>query len=280
MAYHLKASRQAVLDAINSKNNLYDNPLTLEQVALGFAQPNNVLADGDTLLTVYALNHRGYNGTQNVTYNRNQFERYFKNITALIIGDPVQRLSDILPLLNAKYNMELAASDIVDVDVSGLGEDWTVPLVARTGNVMWTGKFNVRYAKTLPLLSGMITSRALGVIVAPLTDHSKPRAEYVAYPYDFTEAVSWLGSIAANASLTADQVEQLNTIANVKLSVEPVGDTLPAGHVSLYGAKVKSRGTTGLVARANENYLNVVIVTLAASSNYAGDLYLHFNPVG
>lgn len=278
MRTKLKPSRQAVVDAINTTNRLYDNPLTLEQIGLGMAYDSE-LPDTDTYLLVYALNNRGYRGTQTVTYNRYVLEQFFANITAVAFGGPVTKLSEALPALNAKYQVDLRAEDIIDVDVSELGEDWTVDVVARPGNVMWRGKFRFRYAKTVPLLSAAIVEPVLNVITAPFTNGTKPRAEYVAYGYDFSEAEVMFDAIGLGTNVTADQIETLNVIANLNFSIEAPGVNLPAGAVSLAGARWTARKVVTETSVYSPYYRKVMVLTLADTSNFAGDLYLHYLPV-
>lgn len=279
MPTKLKPSRQAVVDAINHTNNLYDDPLTLERIALGFAQPiTEPMAPRDTRLLVYALNGSGLRGTQSITYNRYAFDRYFMNITVVVFGPAVSLASDVLPLVNAKYQTDLRKEDIVDVDVSGMGSDWIVDIVARPGNVMWTGGFRLRYAEHIPTLDGLIVNPVLNVIVPNYPLGAKPRGEYVAYAYDFTEMSATLDSLVANAVLTEAQVEEMNVAANLNFSLALPGE-LPADAVGLYGAKVKGRYMVSEISRYNTRFTKIVVITLAATSNYAGDVFLHYLPV-
>lgn len=279
MQAKLKPSRQAVVDAINHTNNLYDDPLTLERIALGFAQPiSDVMAPRDTRLLVYALNGSGLRGTQSITYNRYMFERYFMNITVVVFGPAVAMASDVLPLVNAKYQTDLRKEDIIDVDVSGMGDDWIVDIVARPGNVMWTGSFRLRYALHIPTLDELIVNPVLSVIAPPYALGDKPRGEYLAYAYDFTEMSATLDALVANAVLTEAQVEEMNVAANLNFSLALPGE-LPADAVGLYGAKVKQRYMVSEVSRYNTRFTKVLVITLAATSNYAGDVFLHYLPV-
>ncbi len=273
----LKHSRQAVVDAINHTNQLWDDPLTLERIALGYAQDiTEPGAKKNTRLLVYALNGSGLRGTQNVTYDRLSFTRYFLNITVFVFGEPVQKASDVLHLVNDKYQTEIRKEDIIDVDVSGLGEDWIVEIQPRPGNVMWTGSFKLRYARHIPTLDELIVNNVVDVVKAPYQLGAKPRAEFLSYAYDYTEMSAMLDAMVVGATVTDAQVEAMNVAANLNFSTA-VPAELPKGAVGLYGAKVKAvRVAVTPDSKYNPIYQKVAVITLAATSNYAGDLFLHY----
>lgn len=276
----LKHSRQAVVDAINHTNQLWDDPLTLERIALGYAQDiTEPGANKNTRLLVYALNGSGLRGTQNVTYDRLSFTRYFLNITVFVFGEPVQKASDVLHLVNDKYQTEIRKEDIIDVDVSGLGEDWIVEIQPKPGNVMWTGSFRLRYARHIPTLEELIVNNVVDVLKAPYQKGDKPRAEFLSYAYDYTEMSAMLDAMVVGATVTEAQVEAMNVAANLNFNMA-IPAELPLGAVGLYGAKVKAvRVTVTEDSKYNPIYQKVAVITLAATSNYAGDLFLHYAPV-
>lgn len=275
----LKPSRQAVVDAINHTNGLYDKPLTLDQIALGYAQDIPELnAPRNTRLLIYALNGSGMRGTQTVTYNRYSFNRYFLNITVFVFGEPVKMASDVLPLVNKKYQTELRKEDIIDVDVSKLGEDWIVDILPRPGNVMWTGGFKLRYARHIPSLPDLIPNNVVDVIKPIYTLSPKSRGEYLAYSYDFTEMSATLDKMVVGQVVTAAQVEEMNVAANLNFSVAAPAD-LPPGAVGLNGAKISAKLAVAEDSRYNPGFGKVVVLTLAADSNYVGDIFLHYAPV-
>lgn len=276
----LKHSRQAVVDAINHTNQLWDDPLTLERIALGYAQDiTEPGANKNTRLLVYALNGSGLRGTQNVTYDRLSFTRYFLNITVFVFGEPVQKASDVLHLVNDKYQTEIRKEDIIDIDVSGLGEDWIVEIQPKPGNVMWTGSFRLRYARHIPTLEELIVNNVVDVLKAPYQLGDKPRAEFLSYAYDYTEMSAMLDAMVVGATVTEVQVEAMNVAANLNFDTA-IPAELPSGAVGLYGAKVKAvRVTVTEDSKYNPIYQKVAVITLAATSNYAGDLFLHYAPV-
>ena len=275
----LKPSRQAVVDAINHTNELWDNPLTLDMIALGYAQPiTEPDARRNTRLLVYALNGSGLRGTQSITYNRYDFKLYFLNVTVVLFGEPVQKASDVLPLLNEKYQTDLRKEDIIDIDVSGLGEDWVVEIFPRDGNVMWKGSFKLRYARHISTLDELIVHNVLEVIKPPYILANKPHAEYLSYAYDFSEMTTTLDSMTVGAVVTEAQVEQMNVAANLNFSLAAPAE-LPAGAVGLRGAKLKARLAVTEDSRYNPRFQHVAVLTLAADSNYTGDLFLHYSNV-
>ena len=276
----LKHSRQAVVDAINHTNQLWDDPLTLERIALGYAQDiTEPGANKNTRLLVYALNGSGLRGTQNVTYDRLSFTRYFLNITVFVFGEPVQKASDVLHLVNDKYQTEIRKEDIIDIDVSGLGEDWIVEIQPKPGNVMWTGSFRLRYARHIPTLEELIVNNVVDVLKAPYQKGDKPRGEFLSYAYDYTEMSAMLNAMVVGATVTEAQVEAMNVAANLNFNTA-IPAELPLGAVGLYGAKVKAvRVTVTEGSKYNPIYQKVAVITLAATSNYAGDLFLHYAPV-
>jgi len=227
---------------------------------------------------VYALNGSGLRGTQSITYDRYDFKLYFLNVTVLLIGEPVQKASEVLPLLNEKYQTDIRKEDIIDVDVSGLGEDWIVEIFPRDGNVMWKGSFKLRYARHISTLDELIVHNVLDVIKPPLVLGSKPHAEYLSYAYDFTEMTSTLDSMVIGSVVTEAQVEQMNVAANLNFSLAAPAD-LPKDAVGLRGAKLKTRVNVTEGSRYNPRFLRVAVLQLAADSNYTGDLFLHYSNV-
>lgn len=280
MLEYLKPSREMILDAINIENGLQNNPLTFNQIALGIAQ--EITTPGstrNTRLLVYGLRGGGYRGNVTLQYNRLSVENMFRGVTVLVLGDPVAKLSDILPAFNKAYGITLVASDIEDQDVSALGESWVSTIAIKAGNPVYKGSFQVRYAKNIPRLINIILDNTLEVIAAPYTDRSKPHAEYLAYGYDWTEMQDTFDkNWSAGVAVTQLGVDQLNEVVPLKFTFGDPALVSP-GEVSLRGAKVVSRQAVTAGSVFNQSYQKVVVVQLAADSNYAGQLYLHYLPV-
>ncbi|QVW55054.1 hypothetical protein pEaSNUABM29_00010 [Erwinia phage pEa_SNUABM_29] len=279
MSIYDKPSKEMLLEAINRQNGLTANPLTWEQVASGY--PEQVLtpgADRNTRVLLYGLNGKGYKGNVTIEYDRIEMEILFRNAIPVVIADPVQNVSQLLPFLNKKYGLSLIADDIVDQSVKDLGESWLLDIAIKPGCLAWQGGFRLRYAKFFPNLADVVTDVDLSAIIAPFVVADKPQAEYVAYGYDWTEmqqqfTTDW----AYNRALTAADVDLLNEVVPLKFAFV-TGANAQTGQIALSGARYM--GTTAVTPgdAYDPDYNRVAIIKLATTSNYAGNLILHYQP--
>lgn len=280
MSIYDKPSREMLLDAINKQNGLTANPLTWSQIASGYPEEVQTPgADRNTRVLLYGLNGQGYKGNVTITYDRIVMPVLFRNVVPVVVTNPVDKLSDLLPFLNAKYGLSLIADDIVDQSVKSLGESWILDVAVKPGCLAWQGTFRLRYAKFFPNLVDVVTDVDLSAIIAPYAVAAKPHAEYVAYGYDWTDMrqsfeVDW----ALNRTITAADVDALNEVVPLNFTYALPADAKP-DEISLRGARFGGTTSTAGTAEVNTDYARVAYITLAATSNYAGKLILHYLPV-
>lgn len=280
MAKYTKTSKEMLLDAINIQNNLQNNPLTWNQIAAGFPEKvTSPSANRNTRLIIYGLKQGGYKGTVTLTYDRITLPEIFRNVTPVVVTEPVQFLSDLLPHLNKAYGLSLDKDDIVEQTVADLGEDFLITVQLRGGCLAWEGDFELRFTKFRPKLKDIIADSQLDVIVAPFVQGTLPRAEYLAYGYDYSTMTETFKTWAVNRTLTQADIDELNeTVVGLKL-VNKTGADAAAGEVALAGAKVTSISNATDDSLFNPLYEKAVVITLAATSNYVGQLILHYTPL-
>lgn len=278
MAKYTKTSKEMLLDAINIENNLQNNPLTWNQIAAGFPEKvTSAGADKNTRLIIYGLKQGGYKGTVTLKYDRISLPEIFRNVTPVVVTEPVALLSQLLPKLNKTYGLSLDKDDIIEQSVADLGEDFLITVQLRSGCVAWEGDFELRFTKFRPKLKDVIADNVLDVIVAPFPMGTKPRAEYVAYGYDYSTMGETFKTWAVNRTLTQDDIDELNeTVQGLKL-VNKTGANAAAGEIALSGAKVTSINTVTANSLFNVMYEKAIVITLAATSNYEGQLIIHYS---
>lgn len=278
MAKYTKTSNEMLLDAINIENNLQNDPLTWNQIAAGF--PEKVTtpgADRNTRLLIYGLKQGGYKGTVTLQYDRISLPAIFRNVTPVVVTNPVQLLSQLLPQLNKAYGLSLDKDDILEQSVADLGEDFLINVQLRPGCLAWEGDFELRFTKFRPKLKDIIADGVLDVIVAPFPIGTKPRAEYVTYGYDYSTMGETFKTWAINRTLTQDDIDELNeTVQGLKL-VNKTGANASAGEIALSGAKVTSINNVTDGSLFNVLYEKAIVITLATTSNYEGQLILHYS---
>lgn len=278
MAKYTKTSKEMLLDAINIENNLQNNPLTWNQIAAGFPEKvTSAGADKNTRLIIYGLKQGGYKGTVTLKYDRISLPEIFRNVTPVVVTESVALLSQLLPKLNKTYGLSLDKDDIIEQSVADLGEDFLITVQLRAGCVAWEGDFELRFTKFRPKLKDVIADNVLDVIVAPFPMGAKPRAEYVAYGYDYSTMGETFKTWAVNRTLTQDDIDELNeTVQGLKL-VNKTGANAAAGEIALSGAKVTSINTVTANSLFNVMYEKAIVITLAATSNYEGQLIIHYS---
>lgn len=275
-----KPSREMLIDAINFKNGLQNNPLTWDQIAAGFPEAiTTPTATRNTRLLIYGLKQGGYKGSVTVTYDRIDLEELFRNVTPVVLTKtPPKKLSDLLPFINTTYGISLVEDDIVDADVSALGEDFITTVEMKQGCVAWFGSFDVRASKFLPKLQNIVVDNKLDVIVAPFVLDAKPNAEYFAYGYDFTDMKDTFATWSVNRVLTQDDIDQLNEIAPlgfINQNAAGIGD----GKIALKGAKYAGIANVTPTSLYDPAFTKAVRITMAADSGHKGTLILHYSPV-
>lgn len=280
-----RASQQMLLDAINRDNGLTANPLTLQEIGMGLPIPTGETnAFYNTYATIYGIRGKGYYGSVQLRYQRYRLDYMFRGLTPLVIANPSPtKHSDLLPLLNDLYGLAWTADDIVDQAIAPGTESAIVTIAMKSTNWAWLGSFDVRFAKTLPYITDLVTNNSINAINPDMTYTDKPHAEYLAYGYDWSSIYTTLSADAAKVSkpLTQDQFDQITTVTTTKYTLA-TGSAVGPDEISLanavWGGVVRAESD----ARYNSaEYEFVNTLVLDANSNYAGELIFHFNkPAG
>lgn len=280
MSKYLKPSREMLIDAINLKNGLIDDPLTWDQIAAGF--PEKVLTptgERNTRLLIYGLKQGGYKGSVTVTYDRIDLEALFRNVTPLALyKSKPSKLSDLLPVINNAYGLSLIADDIIDQDVSALGDDFIATVEMKQGCVAWFGSFEMRVSDFIPKLVNIIVDNKLDVIVPPFQLDNKPNAEYIAYGYDYTEMKTTFASWGGNRVLTQDDIDLLNEVVPLKFVNKNAADAEP-GTIPLKGAKFIGIANVTATSLYDPAFSKCVRIQMAADLAHKGELLLHYSPL-
>ncbi|MDP4359988.1 hypothetical protein QR510_25435, partial [Escherichia coli] len=122
-------SKQKLLKLINTENNI-SPPLTFSDVDIG--EPTGTGVDTQVVLTSKLKGDEST--TLTVTYHRRNLPDYLTG--ELVFGnDSVVTASDLLNAINAKYNLNILPSDIVDAKVEGE----THQLTANEKSYEWCG---------------------------------------------------------------------------------------------------------------------------------------------
>lgn len=259
-----KNSTDTVLETINTENQITVNPLSLENV--GFGVPLPVTTPGalqNARVRVYALREQGYSGNVDIEYQRLSLAHMFQGVTVLVQHDKPTLLSDLLPKLNAAYGLNLVKDDIVDQNVSALGEDFVVTLTTRPTCLMWSDTVDLRCVKSRPAITAVVTNAALDIVKTGFTPGDRPRAEYVTWGYDFSEIVDMLDGYT-NKPANQALADAINGVVNIK-AVYNSGTAVANDEINIYG------GTCRWLSQGAVRYLDI---TLPATSNYAGSLQL------
>lgn len=268
MSMYKKGTTDTLLDAINVENAISVLPLSLDNV--GFGVPVEVMTPGETQnsrVRVYALMRQGYQGVVDIDYRRLSLEVLFTNQTLLVQFTGAKKLSDVLPAINATYGLNLVKSDIVDVDVSTLGDDFIVTLATAATCLMWSGNVDIRVVKARPALSSIVTAQAMPFVTAPYPLTDAKRLEYVAWGYNFVEASAELdtyGGKAADASLAS----VINGVVDLKLVFKDAG-SVAIGEINLKGATC---------VRVNANGFYTLEIRGIDTSEWTGTLIIPWIP--
>ena len=123
----------ALLNRDNSTN------FTLNQIDFISMEPTQGSFARNTKITVTALPNAPYSGTEDVFYNRLDLaEQWATTVCVARIDGPTNAV-DLLPAINATYELNITADDIVNDAVTGD----THELIASASSLIWTGSVMV-----------------------------------------------------------------------------------------------------------------------------------------
>ena len=255
-------SKQKLLKLINTENNI-SPPLTFSDVDIG--EPTGTGVDTQVVLTSKLKGDEST--TLTVTYHRRNLPDYLTG--ELVFGnDSVVTSSDLLNAINAKYNLNILPSDIVDAKVEGE----THQLTANEKSYEWCGVVTLTLRDPIDLTELLPVTQLENLVEYPST--KKGNAAVYSHPIDFTAEKDYLDPITIND--TVDLVELATKLANV---VDEKWVSVPKNAANnLYGAKVIYDGPTAGYEGANTKFTRVLVLTLSPlCSNLTGNLLIHFN---
>lgn len=227
MSLYPKQSMQMLVDLINQANPTLPVPLTATNALYG--TPTAVTPTGgnvqNTSIKVTAQAGTKYVGNTTLLYRRLDFGILFRNLPIVIYkyspagaGVSPYKISDLLPLINAKYGLSLSATDIVDaglpagnsnaVPAIGLAagtRNSSVNVAAATGSPGFIGSFALYWVQAPQDIASMISVKNLeNARVFPGARNVVDNSIYVPdldfYSIDWTNALNQAG-VAASQSL-------------------------------------------------------------------------------
>lgn len=255
-------SKQKLLKLINTENNI-SPPLTFSDVEIG--EPTGTGVDTQVVLTSKLKGDEST--TLTVTYHRRNLPDYLTG--ELVFGnDSVVTASDLLNAINAKYNLNILPSDIVDAKVEGE----THQLTANEKSYEWCGVVTLTLRDPIDLTELLPVTQLENLVEYPST--KKGNAAVYSHPIDFTSEKDYLDPITIND--TVDLVELATKLDGV---VDEKWVSVPKNAAyNLYGAKIIYDGPTAGYEGANTKFTRVLVLTLSPlCSNLTGNLLIHFN---
>lgn len=255
-------SKQKLLKLINTENNI-SPPLTFSDVDIG--EPTGTGVDTQVVLTSKLKGDEST--TLTVTYHRRNLPDYLTG--ELVFGnDSVVTASDLLNAINAKYNLNILPSDIVDAKVEGEAHQ----LTANEKSYEWCGVVTLTLHDPIDLTELLPVTQLENLVEYPST--KKGNAAVYSHPIDFTAEKDYLDPITIND--TVDLVELATKLDGV---VDEKWVSVPKNAPNnLYGAKIIYDGPTAGYEGANTKFTRVLVLTLSPlCSNLTGNLLIHFN---
>lgn len=255
-------SKQKLLKLINTENNI-SSPLTFSDVDIG--EPTGTGVDTQVVLTSKLKGDEST--TLTVTYHRRNLPDYLTG--ELVFGnDSVVTASDLLNAINAKYNLNILPSDIVDAKVEGE----THQLTANEKSYEWCGVVTLTLRDPIDLTELLPVTQLENLVEYPST--KKGNAAVYSHPIDFTAEKDYLDPITIN-----DTVDLVELAAKLDGIVDEKWVSVPKNAANnLYGARVIYDGPTAGYEGANTKFTRVLVLTLSPlCSNLTGNLLIHFN---
>jgi len=325
MGLYTKTSQQMLFDLLNASNPSMPFPVSSSNVKFGTV--STVTPSGgaiqDTAVKVIALPGSPYVGNQALTYRRLNATVLFRSVPLRIdlyssanTSTSPYKMSQLLPYINAKYGLNLQASDIVDVNfpagntnanaaygVATGTRNAVATLTFTTANYAWLGNINVCWVQAPQDLSTLLATSSLETALTyPGQRDVVNNTVYVpnldVYYQDFTDQFTTLWGTplastvpgyngAAIATSTNSITGILNAINALSGKTYTVGQGTPAGSqaMDLTGAVMTKVDLTQaanqtLYPESDYRYYNSMLyIKLTAGTNTwgAGDMMLHYN---
>lgn len=324
MSLYPKQSMQMLVDLINQANPTLPVPLTATNALYG--TPTAVTPTGgnvqNTSIKVTAQAGTKYVGNTTLLYRRLDFGILFRNLPIVIYkyspasaASTPYKISDLLPLINAKYGLSLSATDVVDGNLP-VGNTNAVPAIglpagtrnssiavaAATGSPGFIGSFTLYWVQAPQDIASMILVKNLeNARVFPGARNVVDGSVYVPdldfYSIDWTSALNQV-AVATSQSLAValgflsnyalgTQTGQVATAHNSLLAAinaaitTPYNFTNPASTpYSLYGIRFTNVILpSATLPEADSKYFNrALYLDLPGAAAWgAGRIILHYN---
>lgn len=282
-----KPANLLVLDLINAVNVKpgTSEPLALTPGEVVFGKPVAIENEPDwnTKLLCTATLDSPYIGSVNLLYARLDIVALFKNIKVNLDVQEATTTTDLLDRLNARYGLGVTSADIVPSPVAPLSSDTpsvNAEITFADSCLVYFGTLAVTVGPDVEVgerLSTVVLQTELDGLHYPDPDTDKGQAYIYSYGVDFTDIKPYLQTLKTEGAVVwSDLAREFNKVAEDLW----VTDTDPAEY-NLQGSVVKYAGVTSDPAAGdvNDAYSHVVVLTVSDSlcTNFAGDLYLHYN---
>lgn len=255
------------LDALCTLANAANTmPFALSAKDLYAGKPKS-LPDGSVELPVVTMYDSVYEGTVKLVYDRIDLSKVFSGIHPEIHSLGASSLHKLLPMISAALGIYLTPDDVVDVNLSWLGnnEQVNIQLLANPNSLGFTGTFIVKYNRVRPALNTSIRTKALNTLRHPIPPTPGTQSvDMLTWGIDFTDYKSRLipGWIMGWTNLPTVQAVM------AELGIPSFPDALPG--------KLLTRPTAD-VPESNKNFAFVMTQSDIVGPGYAGTAYLHYN---
>jgi hypothetical protein len=265
--------KAAILGAIKALNGgvvLLENEYT-------FGLPAAVTPASDGTNTTILISARDaastFDGSVTVRYTRLNLADLLVLVPATLQLPPVTSTLQFAQAFNKVYGTVFDSTDLVDEPVSLVNGAGDVTLTARASSMGWLGSVTFHVEKGRTDIASEVTVTTLPGLNFPDPYEGKPFGWAYSYWRNFSGQYDIINGVVANDPDWATIAQLLSTQS---------GDTwvtTGASRFSLSGATCDYAGPTSEVARANQSYASVVVLTLGADClGFSGRMYLHFSP--
>lgn len=309
MGKYNKASNLLVLDLVNETNTDPDTKLSIDinttQVVFGKpavvvpteGEPaeGEVKKDWNTELLCTATRSSPYVGSVTLAYDRLDISKLFKNIAVNLDVKGAKTTLDLIDRLNARYGLAIDKKEVVSAPVAELTEAAPVAHATITiadDSLAYFGVLDVTVGEDADVgerLNLVVTKTRLDGLHYPVDGTMKGQAYIYSYGVDCNSIRTFLSTLATGGAIEDTALaKELNKVVP---ELWHAGDD--AADYNVRGATIKFAGSTRadpstpstdpveleVQANANTNFNTVVVFTLddTKCTNFAGDLYLHYN---
>jgi hypothetical protein len=158
-----KSPQQILLDLINNEEG---SELTLSMVTFGV--PTALIGQVNTQIMVSAAQGSQFSGSVVVTYNRVNLGSIPGNRSKLFSVGQATHISDLIPAINAAYQINLTSADYIDAPLPSFGQGQSTlnfQISAALGSLVYRGNVVLQITTGLIPLSSVITVTALNGLI-------------------------------------------------------------------------------------------------------------------